>query len=190
MPSWTHVIPRSQDGKLVSAQPIVNRGGSMTYFHDRRNDCAFPDRDGPRRSGGGTREARRTFTRKGWSPGVSNFAAGRLPSSVWSRNTAHTCQERRCAAPRYNEPGKPVAFARARAYVQIDSLSLYLYVTLCEPRAAFPLIELSRCRGCGLYANINFSRALPFVSSALSPLAFSFLLLPLSIKSFVAIGKL
>lgn len=64
--------------------------------------------------------------------GVSNFAAG-LPSSVWSRNTAHTCQERRCAAPRYNEPGKPVAFARARAYVQIDSLSLYLCVTLCEP---------------------------------------------------------
>lgn len=119
--------------------------------------------------------------------GVSNFAAG-LPSSVWSRNTAHTCQERRCAAPRYNEPGKPVAFARARAYVQIDSLSLYLCVTLCEPRAAFPLIELSRCRGCGLLANINSSRALPFISPALSPLAtffpFSFFR-SLSIKSSV-----
>jgi len=44
-------IPRMVSSALVSAQPIVNRGGSMTYFHDRRNDCAFPDRDGPRRSG-------------------------------------------------------------------------------------------------------------------------------------------
>lgn len=43
-------VPRMVSSGLVSAQPIVNRGGSMTYFHDRRNDCAFPDRGGPRRA--------------------------------------------------------------------------------------------------------------------------------------------
>ena len=58
-------VPRMVSSALVSAQPIVNRGGSMTYFHDRRNDCAFPDRGGPRRGGGTKRDAAKTFTRKG-----------------------------------------------------------------------------------------------------------------------------
>jgi len=149
----SRVIPRMVSSAPVSAQPIVNRG-SMTYFHDRRNDCAFPDRGGLQRSGGGTgRKDAASVYEKGMKSGVSNFATG-LPSSVWSRNTAHTCRERRCAAPRYNEPGKPVALARARAYVQIDSLSLYLCVTLCEPRAAFPLIELSRSTAAAVYSRI------------------------------------
>lgn len=141
-----------------------DRRGSMTYFHDRRVSWSrariWTERKG---------KAEEKFTGKGWSIPLYKFAV-RLPSfSVWS----HTCRERRCAAPRYNEPGKPVAFARARAYEQIDSFPPCVLVCYIMRNRAlhFPSSELSRCR-CGLFANINRSCLLLLFPS----LASSFLL--------------
>lgn len=134
LPSWIDVIPETVSSSLVSARP--KQCGSMTYFHDRRrvDDARFLIERGDHldEAKGWTSGGEHLRERDEVSGFISKFAV-RLPSfSVWSRTLVGKGDAR---LRRYNEPGKPVTFARARElYVRTDRFvpSVYLCVTLCE----------------------------------------------------------